>query len=114
MPLLMLAIAIAAACGVFVSQRFESIAYGWIASVAAFALFGAAIDHCFSGVAVLERQIRHRPRAPSRTRRHAFTARSQVAMAALERVNNTGMDFDVGVPAPSAIDDNGTSGLVSG
>ena len=28
--------------------------------------------------------------------------------------NNTGIDFDVGVPAPSATLDNGTSGFVSG
>jgi hypothetical protein len=39
---------------------------------------------------------------------------TQAATASTAADSSTGIDFDVGVPAPSAIDSSGTSGFVSG
>lgn len=36
------------------------------------------------------------------------------ASTTADAVNNTGIDFEVGVPAPSATEESGTNGFVSG
>jgi hypothetical protein len=40
--------------------------------------------------------------------------RQAATASSADAFNNTGIDFEVGVPAPSATDDSGTSGFVSG
>ncbi len=46
--------------------------------------------------------------------RNSAPHQAATASTTADAVNNTGIDFEVGVPAPSATEDSGTSGFVSG
>jgi hypothetical protein len=44
----------------------------------------------------------------------AATASAASTVSTADAVNSTGIDFEVGVPAPSATEESGTNGFVSG